>query len=363
MAPKSRTASRPVGQQPEVARVRVAVDAPCAAGAGEQQPHQQQPRAVAVGLVAGLDHSGQGCAADPGADEHAVLDGEHLRNADVGVIAVRIGEGGLRVGLQDVVHLVREPRAQLREQLPGVEPGCGGAQERGEPFQQAEVGDQRSTGSRVLDLDGDGSAVLPDSAVDLPDARRGDRSGIELAEQPAPPGREGPFELGGDEGSGHRRGGLLQRDQGLAVRARELLGQGGLHGRQRLTDLHRAALELAERGEQLLGRARLHLRGDRLTRSTTETPAESECGACGVHGRERREPGRPREASARRTGVRRGCAHRRPGRARSASAVAAGLGRCRPRRQAWPAYVAWASRTPSRASSSASASQPSGADA
>ena len=54
-------------------------------------------------------------------------------------------------------------------------------------------------------------------------------------------------------GRGQRRGLPLQLGQRLAVGLAVLLGDGGLHDRQRLADLHRAALELTEDGEQLLG--------------------------------------------------------------------------------------------------------------
>ena len=47
----------------------------------------------------------------------------------------------------------------------------------------------------------------------------------------------------------------------LAVRRHQLVRQGGLEDRQRLAELHRAALELAQGAEQLLGRALLDLGG------------------------------------------------------------------------------------------------------
>ena len=52
---------------------------------------------------------------------------------------------------------------------------------------------------------------------------------------------------------GHRRRLALQLGQRLAVGLAVLLGDRGLHDRQGLADLHRAALEFAEHGEQLLG--------------------------------------------------------------------------------------------------------------
>ena len=76
---------------------------------------------------------------------------------------------------------------------------------------------------------------------------------VERGEPLAPLGAqlrvEHPVHLGG----GQRRGLPLQFGQRLAVRLAVLLGDRGLHHRQRLADLHRAALELTEHGEQLLG--------------------------------------------------------------------------------------------------------------
>ena len=51
-----------------------------------------------------------------------------------------------------------------------------------------------------------------------------------------------------------------------------LVGDGGLEHRQRLAELHRAALELAEHGEQLLGALGHELRGD-LVAVAADQPA------------------------------------------------------------------------------------------
>ena len=60
----------------------------------------------------------------------------------------------------------------------------------------------------------------------------------------------------------HRRRGVLQLGQRLAVRRRVLVGDRGLVDAQRLAELHRPALERAEHLEQLLGRAALQFGGD-----------------------------------------------------------------------------------------------------
>ena len=63
---------------------------------------------------------------------------------------------------------------------------------------------------------------------------------------------------------GQRRGRLLQLGQRCPVEAGELRREGGLEDRQGLPELHRAALELAEHAEDLVGRAVLDLGGNEL---------------------------------------------------------------------------------------------------
>ena len=136
--------------------------------------------------------------------------------------------------------------------------------------------------------------------MDLPDA--GGRGGpvVEVAEALSPLRTERRFELLVDARGRHGRRRLLQPDERLAVGAGQLLGEGGLHGGERLAHLHRAALEMAEGGEQLLGGALLDLRGDELGGAATEALAEAERGAAGIGGRQRGETGRPGQAASRR---------------------------------------------------------------
>src|SRR5581483_12038651 len=68
----------------------------------------------------------------------------------------------------------------------------------------------------------------------------------------------------------HRRGGALQLGQGLAVGPGELRRDRRLEDAQRLAELHRAALELAEHGEQLLSALGRHLGGDLLAVASGE---------------------------------------------------------------------------------------------
>jgi hypothetical protein len=268
---------------------RAAADAP---GARQQQPQQEQPAAVAVLGTAFGDDTGQRCPLEPPGDEHAVLDDEDVRDGDVGVAGEGGGEGRLRVGLEHVVDLVRQAVAQLGEQRPGVEAGRGQPHQRHEPVEAADVRDQRLRRAGVLHLDRHRGAVLPHRAVHLADARRGHRPVVEGPEQVAPAGGERRVERPVDGGGRHRRRRLLQADERVAVRPGELRRQGGLHRRQRLPDLHRAALELAECAEQLLRRAGLHLRRDRLGRLPAEPAAEADRRPAGVGGGQRGEPGR-----------------------------------------------------------------------
>ncbi len=63
-------------------------------------------------------------------------------------------------------------------------------------------------------------------------------------------------------GRRQRRRGLLELRERLPVGAGEVFGQRGLEDGQRLAELHRSALELAEDAEQMLGGALLELGGD-----------------------------------------------------------------------------------------------------
>ena len=91
--------------------------------------------------------------------------------------------------------------------------------------------------------------------------------------------RQPRAQLGGQHvvhgGRGHRGSGVLEPGELLAVGRRELLGQRRLEDRQRLPHLHRAALEVAERPEQLLGGALLHVGHHRLGGGAAHPPAHA----------------------------------------------------------------------------------------
>ena len=141
-------------------------------------------------------------------------------------------------------------------------------------------------GPGVLDLDGDLAAVLPDRAVYLADGRRRPGRVVELRER-LPPGRaEVPGEDLVHGPRGQRRGRLLQLGQRGPVRAGDLRRQGRLENGQRLAELHRSALELAQDAENLLGGALLDLGGDDLGRPATEPLAQAERGPASQAGGE-----------------------------------------------------------------------------
>ncbi len=140
-----------------------------------------------------------------------------------------------------------------------------------------------SSGARVLDLDRDLAAVVPHRAVHLPDA--GGRGGrvVELAEPLGPAGgRTARRASGGRRGSASaaRRAAASSATRGTGPPARP--ARAASKHRQRLTELHRAALELAQHGEQLLGAALLDLAHHRLGRLAAEPLAEPERVATGV---------------------------------------------------------------------------------
>jgi len=99
---------------------------------------------------------------------------------------------------------------------------------------------------------------------------------------------------------GRQRGGaVLQLGEHHPVGRRELLGKGRLEDRQRLPELHRAALELPQHLEELLGRAGLQLGGDELGRLAPHPLAEAEGGAPGEAQRQRGQLGRSGHGIAR----------------------------------------------------------------
>ena len=272
-----------VGQQPEVPRVRVGVQHAGAGGSGEQEAHQQL--AVVVAFLAGAvgDHRRQRRGAvHPLGDEHGGARGHDTGHHDARVVGEGVGERLLGLGLQLVVELVGGALLQLAHERQDVDAGEDGGDAAGHQGELPEVAEQGVARPGVLHLDRDLATVVPPTAVDLADRGRRGRTAVE-ADQPVPPvGTEVGLDLVAHRLGRHRRRGVLQGGQVRAVRRGHVVGEGRLEDRERLAELHRAALELAQGAEQLLGGALLHLDHHGLGRLPAQALAEPQRAATGV---------------------------------------------------------------------------------
>jgi len=182
----------------------------------------------------------------------------------------------LPVRLRAVVELLEHPFAQLADHRRRVEPGDDEHEHPGEPLQRAEIGVQGEVGTRVLDLDRDRAPVGPHGAVHLAEARRRRGLVVEVAEPPRPPRAELLGEHPVHVARGHGGSGGLQPAQGVVVRLGDLGRDHRVEDAQCLADLHRAALELPEHGEQLLGVVRGHRRRHRLRVGAHQAPTDTQ---------------------------------------------------------------------------------------
>ena len=139
----------------------------------------------------------------------------------------------------------------------------------------------------------------------LTDRGGGRRQRVEVGERVPPVRPELAAEHGVHPRRRHRRGGVLQPGQVRPVRRRDVLGQHRLEQAEGLAELHRAALELAQHPEQLLGRPLLHLLAHLLGRRAAQPLAQT-----------RAWPGRRSRAAARPAGPRAGRPNGRGSRAR-----------------------------------------------
>jgi hypothetical protein len=129
--------------------------------------------------------------------------------------------------------------------------------------------------------------------MDLTDRRRGGRVVVELQEQAAPLRPELPAEHVVHQRGRHWRGGVLQPGQRGAVRRHQRLGKRRLEDRQRLPELHGAALEFAEHPEELLRGPLLHLDRHGLGGCAADAPPEADRGPPRKPQRQGGQPGRP----------------------------------------------------------------------
>ncbi|GAA3085350.1 hypothetical protein GCM10020254_32150 [Streptomyces goshikiensis] len=166
--------------------MRIRVQQPGARGPREEEPGQQLARAVTLLRRAVRDHLRQRGPVHPLADQHLLALVHDIRDDHVIVVHEGVRVAALRLRLQLVVQLLRDPVAQLLDQRLDVHAGDQRAQQPGEAAQLFEVRQQRLPGARVLDLDRHRAAVAPHRPVHLPD--RGGRGGLllELLEQVPP---------------------------------------------------------------------------------------------------------------------------------------------------------------------------------
>ena len=235
-----------VGQQQEVAGVRVGVQQPRPRRTGDQEALVQLRCARPDLLVAVPGDRRQRPAVEPLHDDDARRRAQHLRHHDVRVVGEPGAEALLRAALALEVELLDQPVAQLAHQRRGGHAAgdeCGGP---GEQRQRADVADQRLAHAGVLHLHRDRPPVGPGRPVHLGDRRGGDRGLVEVGQQRAPVGSEVAGEDRLDLGEGQRLDPGLQPGEGLAPGLLGVVRQQRLDRRQQLTGLERTALEPAE---------------------------------------------------------------------------------------------------------------------
>ena len=115
--------------------MRVGVQQAGPARAGVQEAVQQQPGEVALRLRAVPDHLGQRLALQPLGDEHPLAAGDDLRDRDVRVAVVGLGERALPAGFEAVVEFLGDAGPQLDQQRLHVEARGEPGEQPGEPGQ------------------------------------------------------------------------------------------------------------------------------------------------------------------------------------------------------------------------------------
>ncbi len=235
---------------------------------------------------------GQRDTVQPFADQHVVADADHTGDAHVRVAGVAGGESLLGGSFPPVIEFLGHPVPQLGEQRLDVQARHEPAEKPGETAQLAEIAHQRPARARVLDLDGNLAPVVPDGSVHLADGRGGRRLVVELGEAGPPTLAHVAREHLVHSPGRHRRRGFLQPGQGGPVRFGDLRGQRGLEYGQRLPELHRAALELAQDPEDLSCCPLLDFLVHQLSWPAAQPLAPSQRGPACVPGRQPGQSGR-----------------------------------------------------------------------
>jgi len=189
-----------------------------------------------------------------------------------GVPGDGLGHPRLRLALEGVVDLFGDPGGQFAGQRHHVQAAGEGGDRRRQALDLAQIALQGGVGTRVLHLD---RHRLPGSrqgrAVDLTDGRRCGRPQFDAGEVRAPLRPEFGAQHRLEPGGRHRWRPVLQAGQLLPVGGGQILRQHRLEHAQRLAELHRPALELAEDGEQLVCGG-LAQRGVHILRGGAENP-------------------------------------------------------------------------------------------
>src|ERR1700730_5470123 len=224
---------------------------------------------------------------------------DYRRYVDVWVARVGVCERLLGSRFEVVVEFFGDPGAQFVDDGFLAEPGHERPEEPRCAAELGEVTEQGATGTRILNLDGDLAAVMPDGPVHLADRRGSGRGVVKFEEILAP----GLAEVGRQHlmhgTSGQRRRGLLQLGQRGPVGSGDFRRQRGLEDGQGLAELHRPALELTEHPEDLLGGALLDLGGDDLAGPAAKPFSQPQGGPADQPGRKAGQLRSPRYSTAR----------------------------------------------------------------
>ena len=171
-----------------VAGMGVAVEAVHAVQAAEHETEQALAGEVAL-VLRPSEHLLPCRATDQVAGQHprGRMRCQHVGHMDERMAAIEVGERLLVVGLERVVQLVDQTLPDLGNHVVGIKPAESLLQQRAEQAGVAEVGFDRLANTGILHLHRDGTfqpclGIDDNSAVDLADARRGNRNGIPLDE-------------------------------------------------------------------------------------------------------------------------------------------------------------------------------------
>ena len=189
------------------------------------------------------------------------------------------------LGLELVVELLDGAVLQLGDQRLDVQPGDERSEAARHPAELAQVGGERLGAPGYCTLTATSRPSLQRPRCTWPMEAAAAGTGSSSTSCSLPVRSELALEDGAHGHRRHRRRGVLQPGQLLAVGPGQLVGQRRLEDRHRLAELHRAALEVTQGAEQLLGGALLDLGEHRLGGGATDPLAQAPA-PCG-----RRTPG------------------------------------------------------------------------